>query len=115
MANSKWNIDNIPNQSNRVVIITGASSGLGKEATRVMASKNARVIMAVRNSEKAKSVMAEIKNAQPDANIEIQKLDLGSLDSHARDGQDIVLQACFCQELQEQEELMSEQGQGSLS
>lgn len=81
MAKPKWNIDNIPDQSNRVVIITGASSGLGKEATRVMASKNARVIMAVRDTEKGQKVAAEIKNVQPDANIDIQKLDLGSLDS----------------------------------
>lgn len=49
MSKSTWNTKNIPDQSNKVIVITGASSGLGKEAIRVLAQKNARIIMAVRN------------------------------------------------------------------
>jgi NAD(P)-dependent dehydrogenase (short-subunit alcohol dehydrogenase family) len=81
MAKSKWNTNNIADQNNRVVIITGATSGLGKEAAKILAGKNATVIMAVRNTEKGESVRAEFKNALPDAKITIRKLDLGSLDS----------------------------------
>ncbi|MFT6054325.1 MAG: NAD(P)-dependent dehydrogenase (short-subunit alcohol dehydrogenase family) [Roseivirga sp.] len=81
MENSKWNSSDIPNQKNKVIIITGASSGLGKEATRVLVEKNAKVIMAVRNAQKAKKVVAEILKEFPSASIEIRTLDLGSLDS----------------------------------
>ncbi len=54
MSKSSWTANNIPNQIGKTIIITGASSGLGKEATKVLAEKNARGIMAVRNTEKAK-------------------------------------------------------------
>lgn len=81
MANSKWNTNNIADQSGKVVVITGATSGLGKEAARVFAEKGASVIMAVRNTQKGEQVVAEFKKAMPNAKIEVRKLDLGSLDS----------------------------------
>ena len=81
MSKSKWNSDNIPNQKGKVVIITGATSGLGKEATKVLSGKNATVIMAVRNTEKGKSVAAEISQSFPDAIIDVRRLDLNSLQS----------------------------------
>lgn len=77
----KWNTNNIPDQTGRVLIITGATSGLGKEATRVFAEKNATVIMAVRNTAKGEEVAAEFKKAMPNAKIKVRKLDLGSLAS----------------------------------
>lgn len=81
MANSTWNHDNIPNQQEKVIIITGASSGLGKEATKVLASKQATVVMAVRNVDKARVVLNEILHQFPNSNIDIKQLDLSSLDS----------------------------------
>ena len=81
MENKKWGIQNIPEQKDKTIIITGATSGLGKEATRVLAKKNATVIMAVRNTQKANTVANEIRNEYPKAKIDIRSLDLGSLDS----------------------------------
>lgn len=81
MAKSQWDNSNIPNQEGKIVIITGATSGLGKQATKVLAEKGATVIMAVRNIEKGKKVVQEIKQAHPAATIEVRKLDLGSLKS----------------------------------
>ena len=77
----KWDTNEIADQKGRIVIITGATSGLGKEASRVLAKKNATVIMAVRNTEKGERVVAEFKHTLQQANIEVRKLDLGSLDS----------------------------------
>ena len=81
MSKSSWNANSIPDQSGKTIIITGASSGLGKEATRVLAQKQAHVIMAVRNTAKAEKVKAEILQTVPTANLEIQSLDLSSLSS----------------------------------
>ena len=81
MSKSSWTANNIPNQIGKTIIITGASSGLGKEATKVLAEKNARVIMAVRNTEKAQLVANQISVELPGALVEIRELDLGSLNS----------------------------------
>ncbi|MAC87323.1 MAG: short-chain dehydrogenase [Gammaproteobacteria bacterium] len=81
MKNKKWGIQNIPEQKDKTIIITGATSGLGKEATRVLAMKNATVIMAVRNTPKAKIVASEIRKEYANVKIDIRSLDLSCLDS----------------------------------
>ena len=77
MAKTNWDATNIPDQKDRVVIITGATSGLGKEAARVLAGKNASVIMAVRNVEKAEGVASEIRKLKnlPSFVVEVSGID----------------------------------------
>jgi NAD(P)-dependent dehydrogenase (short-subunit alcohol dehydrogenase family) len=53
---SRWTAVSIPDQHGRTVIVTGANSGLGAEATRVLAEAGAKVIMACRNPDKGKAV-----------------------------------------------------------
>ena len=60
MKRENWNESNIPDQSGKIFIVTGSTSGLGKETARVLSRKNATVIMAVRNINKAESVAKEI-------------------------------------------------------
>lgn len=48
--------------ANKVVVITGANSGLGKEAARLLAIKNATVVMACRDMEKCEKVNVNISN-----------------------------------------------------
>ena len=81
MARSNWRIDKITDQTGKVVVITGASSGLGKEAARQLAGKNASVVMAVRNVKKAEDVKSEILKQFPQSDIKVKHLDLGSLSS----------------------------------
>ncbi|MEX1336608.1 MAG: SDR family NAD(P)-dependent oxidoreductase, partial [Candidatus Limnocylindrales bacterium] len=95
-----WTSDDIPDQSGRVAVITGASSGLGFEAGRELARKGAAVVMAVRDMDKGEAAASRIRAAVPDAELELQQLDLGSLDSvrecaariaHEHDHIDILL------------------------
>lgn len=81
MKNSKWSSQDIPNQQGKIILITGATSGLGKEAAKVLASKDATVVMAVRNTQKGEAVAKQIRDGFPSAKIDIRALDLGSLAS----------------------------------
>ena len=81
MSKTNWTTENIPDQTGKTIIITGATSGLGKEATKVLASKNATVVMAVRNTEKAETVVKEILSEFPSSKIDIISLDLNNLES----------------------------------
>ena len=78
-----WSADNIPDQQGRVVVVTGGTSGIGKEAARVLAGKHAGVIIAARNLQKAENVAAEIRQEFPDADVAVRELDLTSLASVA--------------------------------
>jgi NAD(P)-dependent dehydrogenase (short-subunit alcohol dehydrogenase family) len=76
-----WTETDIPAQTGRVAVVTGANGGLGLETTKDLAAKGAHVIMAARNQSKAGEAFDEIKKEHPDASVEIRELDLGSLDS----------------------------------
>ena len=81
MSKQKWVVNNITDQSGRVVIVTGSSSGIGYEAARVLANKNAEVIIAVRNQQKGDNAVQKIKDQNQKANVKVMLLDLASLDS----------------------------------
>ncbi len=65
---------NIPDQSGKVFVVTGTTSGLGEETARVLSRKNATVIMAAKNIKKAESVANEILVENNLENAMIQKL-----------------------------------------
>ena len=81
MKNEKWTAENVPDQTGRVVIVTGSSSGIGYEAARVLANKNAEVIIAVRSLEKGEAAAAKIREQKNEANVKVMKLDLADLAS----------------------------------
>ncbi len=68
MSKEKWTADNIPDQRGRLAIVTGSSSGIGYEAARVLANKNAEVIIAVRNQQKGDNAVQKIKDQNQKAN-----------------------------------------------
>lgn len=71
----------VPSQVGNTIVVTGANSGTGMEASRKLAGAGAHVIMAVRSLEKGERARKEILTTYPDANIDVQHLDLADLSS----------------------------------
>jgi len=66
----------IPDQTGRTIVITGANSGIGRAAAAALADKGARVILAVRDQDKGRAAAAEIGGQ-----VQVRPLDLASLAS----------------------------------
>lgn len=81
MRKEKWTADNIQNQTGKIVIVTGSSSGIGFEAARVLTNKGAKVIIAVRNKEKGEKAVQKIHDQNSKANIKLMLIDLADLKS----------------------------------
>jgi NAD(P)-dependent dehydrogenase (short-subunit alcohol dehydrogenase family) len=74
-----WTIKDIPEQSGRVAIVTGANAGLGYETALALAGAGAEVIVAARNEAKGIAAVARILHAHPHAAVRLERLDLASL------------------------------------
>tara|TARA_R110001606_G_scaffold169228_3_gene314142 strand:+ start:1769 stop:2719 length:951 start_codon:yes stop_codon:yes gene_type:complete len=71
----------VADQTGRVFFITGANSGLGYEAAKLLAGRGARVLLGCRSEEKAEGAMADIRSVYADADLHFVPLDLGDLTS----------------------------------
>ncbi|MET9490840.1 SDR family oxidoreductase [Nocardia sp. NPDC006630] len=71
----------VPDQTGKTIVITGANSGTGKEAAARLAAAGAQVIMAVRTPEKGEQAKAEILRRHPAAKLEVRRIDLADLAS----------------------------------
>jgi len=78
---SKWTATDIPDQTGRLAVITGANTGLGLETAMALTAHGATVVLAVRDLDKGKDAATKITAASPGADVSIQRLDLSSLDS----------------------------------
>ncbi len=76
-----WGIADIPDQSGRTAVVTGANGGLGLATARALAGAGAHVVMAARNQAKAAEAEERITAGLPDASLSVVPLDLGSLNS----------------------------------
>jgi len=76
-----WSESDIPDQTGRTAVVTGANSGIGWETARALAAKGARVIVACRSEEKGRDAEQRIRKAVSHADLRFEPLDLGSLAS----------------------------------
>jgi NAD(P)-dependent dehydrogenase (short-subunit alcohol dehydrogenase family) len=78
---SAWTADQIPDLSGKTFVVTGANSGIGFEAVRVLAAKRAAVVLACRNLEKGRAAIDAVAKESPGARLTLEQLDLGDLGS----------------------------------
>jgi NAD(P)-dependent dehydrogenase (short-subunit alcohol dehydrogenase family) len=85
--NAGFTTKDVPNMAGKVALITGANTGLGFEAAKVLAANNAQVIIGCRNVDKAKLAIAAIQAHAPSADVSSITLSLDDLTSvkHAVD------------------------------
>jgi NAD(P)-dependent dehydrogenase (short-subunit alcohol dehydrogenase family) len=76
-----WTAAEIPDQSGRTVIVTGANSGLGRSTAWELARAGATVIIACRNTAKGEDAASRIKQDVPGADLRVLALDLADLSS----------------------------------
>ena len=76
-----FTVADVPEQSGRTILVTGANTGLGFEASKVLAERGARVLLGCRSEEKAQLAIASIKTEVPDADLEFVALDQADLAS----------------------------------
>jgi NAD(P)-dependent dehydrogenase (short-subunit alcohol dehydrogenase family) len=85
-----WTEKDIPDQTGRVAVVTGANGGLGLETARALAARGALVVMAARNQDKAAAARDGILAEVPGARLEVRPLDLASLESVRRFAADVL-------------------------
>ncbi|MFL5860085.1 MAG: oxidoreductase [Solirubrobacteraceae bacterium] len=71
-----FSTSSIPDMTGRTIIVTGAKSGIGRGAAQALAAAGARVVLAVRNTDKGSAAAAQMSGT-----TEVRRLDLASLDS----------------------------------
>jgi NAD(P)-dependent dehydrogenase (short-subunit alcohol dehydrogenase family) len=76
---AKWTFDDIPDQSGREVIVTGANTGIGFETARALVRKGARVTLACRNRAKGNAALERILGEASDGAAALEELDLSDL------------------------------------
>ena len=97
-----WTPTRIKNAKDKTFLITGANTGAGYEATRMLLSKGAKVVMLNRSPSKSHDAIATLKQEfGDDANVSYIRLDLSSLNAVGQSAKEIltrvpVIDALIC-------------------
>lgn len=76
-----WTQKDIPDLTGKIIVVTGANSGLGFESSKTFAEKGATVVMTARNMTKGETARADILKVMPGASLDLIQLDVGNLAS----------------------------------
>jgi NAD(P)-dependent dehydrogenase (short-subunit alcohol dehydrogenase family) len=75
----RWSESDVPAQDGRTILVTGANSGIGFEAARLLAGRGARVLLAVRDVAKGEQAAASIRAGDDGGRVDVVALDLADL------------------------------------
>jgi NAD(P)-dependent dehydrogenase (short-subunit alcohol dehydrogenase family) len=81
MAHEGWTAGQMDDLSGKTVIVTGANSGLGYEATKTFARHGAEVVLACRSTDRGNEAAERIRGELPDSSLTVLELDLADLSS----------------------------------
>ncbi|MGI8726590.1 MAG: oxidoreductase, partial [Solirubrobacterales bacterium] len=76
-----WTTSEIPDQSGRTALITGANSGIGKQAASALAKAGATVLVGCRDTAKGERAIAEIRGNHKGGELDLVEIDLADLSS----------------------------------
>lgn len=88
-----WSAADVPSQDGRTAVITGGNSGIGFQAAKVLASRGASVVLACRDTGRAREAADRIAASVPAAAVSVAELDLASL-AAIRAAADAILERC---------------------
>jgi NAD(P)-dependent dehydrogenase (short-subunit alcohol dehydrogenase family) len=74
-----WSVAEIPDQSGRTALVTGANSGLGLETAKVLAAKGAHVLLAARDPARGQTALAEVSALGSAVLVRLDLADLGQV------------------------------------
>jgi NAD(P)-dependent dehydrogenase (short-subunit alcohol dehydrogenase family) len=77
----RWTASDVPDQSGRVAVVTGANSGLGYVTARELARRHARVVLACRDRGRGEEAVRRLKRDVAAADVELRPLDMADLAS----------------------------------
>ena len=75
-----WKAEDIPDLTGRTTVVTGATSGLGRETALQLAIHGATVVLAVRDAERGEATARAIRGRAPGATVSVGSLDLADLE-----------------------------------
>jgi NAD(P)-dependent dehydrogenase (short-subunit alcohol dehydrogenase family) len=78
---TSWSANDIPDLTGRVAVVTGGNRGLGREVTRYLAGRGARLIMACRDEAAGEAAAEALRADGVTGPLEVRPLDLASLAS----------------------------------
>ena len=81
MSSNRWGEAEIPDQTGRVAMVTGANSGIGFETARALAAAGATVLLGCRDPQRARAALDRIHDAVEDADVRLVQIDLADLAS----------------------------------
>jgi NAD(P)-dependent dehydrogenase (short-subunit alcohol dehydrogenase family) len=84
MSTGGWEAGDVPDLTGETVVVTGANSGVGYEATRAFTQRGATVVMACRNRERGERARRELAAGATAGTLEVRDCDLACLESVGR-------------------------------
>ncbi|WWC63467.1 uncharacterized protein I303_106070 [Kwoniella dejecticola CBS 10117] len=78
-AKPTWKVEDLPDQTAKIAIVTGGNTGIGKALCEVLLEKNAKVYLLARSEDKARAAIGDIKKKTNKDDVHFIKLDLADL------------------------------------